>query len=1143
LLQAEVELPQGSPKVTRAPDTLSRTRTRLDANRFQALPRPGADYQVVDGLLDLNPKLFDLLQSDVDGAGLKVMNFARTLRLMTPADKQVDPVTKQERETGAPSLRNAGLMLVHINRGAMLKNSLARQKQFNTAAETIQGGGAAAPPILFAEDLVRGYRIDIWDRKTSRWRSLCERVSDYNINKGEILINVEEEGTVRLAATKTPDPTNNPNIIWLHEALVSWTGWSLCAPPPGKTIHHRRDENDPEKDHVEEVGEPEAEVPPGLRLETAFRALPGSLPRLRYGRRYWIRARVVDLAGNSLAARRKDFGPEEPEKNARVYLRYDPVSSPALALARTAPGGLEVPAEGESMERMAVRTFNDTPDKNSLPATQRARRFAVPPRTTVKEAEHHGMLDRAGVVDPAFFAMLAAKDNSLAEEKILTGGPLAAPAETGYAVMKEGDELPYLPDPLARVVAARIFDHPGISPDKIIRIPLYTAGSEWPDAAPFKIELFEDPGETPHFDEDERTLFVPLAKAERATLRLSVKPTKEALELLGVWSWLTAAQKAALEKMAMNGQHWMLTPWRNVELVHATQKPLITPEIVKHTMNRPQAATYALPNFVATCSIKSTDHLDVLAAWNEPVEQLFDPDGENRARTDHAFAVKITEPKSYAGRPDFILEGKDRVRAGGMFDDRVENKIHEFNDTRYRRIEYWFEATTKFREFMPASLLTEEVEGAPVPTDENIKVVGPKTLSWVPSSSPPPAPEVLYVVPTFGWVRSKDERKRASWRRGGGLRVYLNRPWNVSGYGEMLGVVLPSASFGGDPATEPAAQPLKNFVTQWGNDPIWSSPFVPGAAPKRSNFPLARTAADPTGSWLPGFAPPEEATQPPGPFKTTGLQHPDQLNPFDAQTRVEVAPHDLFYDKERRLWYCDIEVNWGAAYYPFIRLALARYQPVSVEGAHLSNIVLADFMSLVPDRWLNVTRTNDARTRRVSMFGSTYRDSSGHMEAELSPSMSIKLPDGTVKTLVPADVARSSRVEVRVERFNPALGDDFGWQRESAAVVRPSARPAGKRAAAASKTTLAKRRARAKELLRRREFQTLIQSGLVEQVLITPTLWEGTVTLPQPPGANARYRLAIAEYEEYLVDDERPYDPVPTKKDRRLVFIEHVELD
>jgi hypothetical protein len=42
--------------------------------------------------------------------------------------------------------------------------------------------------------------------------------------------------------------------------------------------------------------------------------------------------------------------------------------------------------------------------------------------------------------------------------------------------------------------------------------------------------------------------------------------------------------------------------------------------------------------------------------------------------------------------------------------------------------------------------------------------------------------------------------------------------------------------------------------------------------------------------------------------------------------------------------------------------------------------------------------------------------------------------------------------------------------------------------------------------------------------------------------AATRHRLVIAEYEEYLVDDDRPYDPVPTKKDRRLVYVEHVEL-
>ncbi len=1164
LLRAEVRLPSGSPEVTRTPDSSPRTRAMLDTERFQALPRTHpqtGDYNTVDGLLDLNPPTFSVVQADVDGGGLKVTNFARTLAPLQQAPvKRIDPTTKHEREIGAPALRNAGLMLVHSERGAMLKNSFERQKKYNTAAEKIQSGPQLPPPspILFAEDLVRGWRIDIWDNKTKVWHSLCRRTADYDFNKGEVVINVpEEEGSVRLAATKSPDPSNNANLIWLHEALVSWTGWSLCAPPPGKTIHHHREKDPlhPELDHTDPVGEPEAEVPPGLHLQSTFRAVPGSLPRLRYGRKYWLRARVVDLAGNSLPVTEKDFGPENPSQNASAYFRYEPVSAPALALVKPTPTTIEAPAEGESMDRMAVRTFNEVPADNIVPSAQTARRFAVPSRTSHREAEYHGKLDRNGIVDSAFFAILASQDNSLAEEKILSAGPLAqveedeeievATVETRYAVMQEGEALPYLPEPLAVEFAARIFDHPNIAPDKVIRIPVYAAGTVWPEAAPFKIELYENPGDKPHFDEDVRTLRIPLPKALRSTLRLSVKPTKAALELLGVWNWLTQAQKDKLERLVLTGQHWMLTPWRNIELVHAVQKPLITPDIQKHTIDRGLASTFALPNFVTTCSIKSTDHMDLLALWNEPDEDGKGPSGKNRARDDHAFKVKITEPKYYAGNPEYLLEGPDLVRAGGRFHNRIEEKIHEFNDTRYRRIEYRFEATTAFREFMTPALLTTEEDGKTKTTDEHIKVTGQPLRTWIPSSAPPPAPEVLYVVPTFGWVRSHDTNNKSSWRRGGGLRVYLNRPWNVSGYGEMLAVVLPPASFKQDPNIAPAAQPLKNFVTQWGNDPIWLSPFVPGAAPKRSNFPLARTAADPAGKWLPSFAPVEEADQPPGPFAVAGLAHPEILPNIAQQVRVEIAPHDIFYDEERQLWYCDIEVNWGSAYYPFMRLALARYQPVSVPGAHLSNIVLADFMALVPDRWLNVTQAGTSRTRRVSVFGPTYTDSSGHTEAESSISMSVKLLDGTTRNLEPAQVSPSSVVEVWVERFYPALGEDFGWKRESGAVVQRNTRSISNRLVIRNKATTSRQRVRAEKLFRRRDFEMLVKEKLLDKLFIIPPLWEGTVTLPLTTADNIsyRYRLAIAEYEEYLVDDTEPYDQTPSEKDRRLVFIEHVELD
>ena len=321
-----------------------------------------------------------------------------------------------------------------------------------------------------------------------------------------------------------------------------------------------------------------------------------------------------------------------------------------------------------------------------------------------------------------------------------------------------------------------------------------------------------------------------------------------------------------------------------------------------------------------------------------------------------------------------------------------------------------------------------------MPTDANIKVTGPRQVTWIPNSAPPPSPNVLYVVPAFAWRREVDEHGiLSSWRRGGGLRVYLDRGWNASGYGEMLGVVLPPKGFADDPDAAPAGAPYKKYVTLWGNDPIWDSAFVPGVAPTLANFPLARTAPDATGAWLPPSAPPDENDQRPGVFAcsslpTSGLQI--------RGGAVDVAPHDVFYDETRQLWYCDVEIATGAAYFPFIRLALARYQPTSSPGAHLSAIVLSDIIAVAPDRWINVTPASDTRTARVALFGVGYDESSGHREASKAPS-SVRIDPVTslIEMVAPAPVSGRTVVEVSLERFDPSWGEDFGWQRVDNALV------------------------------------------------------------------------------------------------------------
>jgi hypothetical protein len=1097
-LSVQVVFPAGGLNISRGTDGAPVTRTLLSSMEFQAVSDPVADFPLKGRLLDLDPARFALLQADVDGAGLKLMNFARSLSRRGDLDARVDSVTRQEDELGAPALRTAGLMLVQRQRATWLSKRFVANKKSNSALETQMLGGPSTVS-LHAEDLVRGYRIDIWDATANEWASLCRRTAHYELNDGAVVVESvpEEESTVRLAATTSADPTSNTDIISLHEALVTWSGWSLAAPPPGRAIR-------PDSSIDTTQDQSEAEVPPGLKFTSRFRAVKGSLPRLRFGRSYWIRARAVDLAGNSLDPQATDFADEQPSAHAQPFRRYEPVAGPVLGLVSQS-GTIETPGAGESMNRIAVRSFNDTPTDNVIPSAETAHRAALPPRVSAREAEQHGMLDSGGRVDTNTFAMLAHdkdldgrdKNAVLREVQLPTQGPLgSAPADTTFAVHEVGRSMTYLPDPIASNIAVRIFDHPNIDASEIITIPFYP-DSAWPQAQPFLVEAYEGGGEKPHFELSTRTLRIPLPKAVRAFVRLSAKLDDSALTTMGVFAWLDAAGQAAQRKRAQDGQHWMLTPWQVLELVHAVQRPLKVPDISHVSiLPRVQGDTHAFPVMLVQCSIASTDRLDLLAEWHEPTPSAATP--TDRKRSDAAFHVKVTDDKSYAtviggnpagGYPDHTMSGPDLLGVNALMDPSIASKAHEFHDSRYRRIEYWFDATTRFREFLPTSLLTRTGPSGPIPTDENIKVTGARSVTWIPSSMPPPAPTVLYVLPTFGWARDRDSAGNAvSRRRGGGIRIYLDQPWNISGYGEMLAVVLPPADFAGDPDTMPKDHPLRKYATLWGNDPVWGSAFVSGIAPKRTDFTLARWVPDPQGAWLPLGAPPTESDQPPGAFKVSGLRPPASA----SYLTLEVAPHDVFWDPDRQLWYCDVEVDPGGAYFPFIRLALARYQPASIDGAHLSNVVLADFMALAPERWLVVATTPDPRTVQVTVSGLGYSSSSGWQEATRTAALANAVP------------AKTSVVQIWVEYWEPRLGSDFGWQSLVSAVVTPV-------------------------------VGTVAPGGSAE------VLWNGQVTVPA--GDGRQHRLVVAEYEEYVVDGVSPYNPPPTQKGRRLVFVEHYSLD
>src|SRR5207244_4797578 len=93
---------------------------------------------------------------------------------------------------------------------------------------------------------------------------------------------------------------------------------------------------------------------------------------------------------------------------------------------------------------------------------------------------------------------------------------------------------------------------------------------------------------------------------------------------------------------------------------------------------------------------------------------------------------------------------------------------------------------------------------------------------------------------------------------------------------------------------------LRSYVTQWGNDPIWLTLPPPAQAVPREKHFLNAVNFD-HGLSL------DELPQRPG-------------------LAISVAGHEVAYDDDIKLWYCDIEIDTGHLYFSYVRIALVRYK-------------------------------------------------------------------------------------------------------------------------------------------------------------------------------------------------------------------------
>ena len=145
-------------------------------------------------------------------------------------------------------------------------------------------------------------RIEVWDDTAKGWFTLHARVSTVEVD-GLEPFEVREEGWIQGGTVQETHGVDDGKV-YVHEQLFGWSGWSLSAPHPALALEHTyegsQDPDDPERNERLAASPPRPADPP-LHVVTISRVAKGTLPRLRYGRSYALRAWAVDLAGASPA--------------------------------------------------------------------------------------------------------------------------------------------------------------------------------------------------------------------------------------------------------------------------------------------------------------------------------------------------------------------------------------------------------------------------------------------------------------------------------------------------------------------------------------------------------------------------------------------------------------------------------------------------------------------------------------------------------------------------------------------------------------------------------------------------------------------------------------------------------------------------
>lgn len=932
-------------------------------------PAKGGDPEYQHGLLNLRQRMAE----DTSVFRYAIRQVDTTNGTKALLDRAVS-IGETLRSGGA--LANGGAQLPDQHEtGIVLVDRQAPAKAY----ERLFSGGLTGPVIYFSENLVRGLRIDVAMSDAagaltvgdqSRWRTLMARGISFGIDPRFLndawvtRVSARDDGLINAAAPLMRSIAGTLSVDAPQE-VMTWTGESLA-------VGVRSDDQKCEETWVDPVTDLAIDIDYYLPDEGTPDLRPSPL---RYGRGYRLGARAVyangcgltftdarsryvsDAAGLLLGEEEADLShPAPPFK----YGRLRQIQPPEVLLPWDEPLTVDVSAPpGETIETLVIRSYG--------PSTPRARRFLVPSRLAADQAEQHGSFDDdfamnssrpRGAFRGPYRAELERERGAFPVAR--SGGwefPAQSPGTPNQGEASRGMVLvldsaaaqidqEYHPDPLCSSFQARIrlFGNTGpISPP----LTFWEKGQHPRTARPAVLDVIGAPRNSPpDFDladqaeeidrySDDGTVTVPkltvrLAPADEILLDISPlgNPAAMLAQLRGLASALPAGMgmpptMAITTLMGMGA----VAPWtaaRTLRIVHAVERPLDPPSSVKihpvvvtvvpetattgqkwssylggqsDPMNLVSQESGATTFFVGDASFhrRSTGRLRCEGSWIEhgPAGLRKDADGWT-----------YNPPRNSArlfGIDHIDADGEDQIDFA-WDGSKVRALNYAFPDGRARRLELNVIATSRFTNYYG-------------PDSERRHDIASTTVrALVPATFRPPLPSIDRILPMLRWRNRTNSRRTVyTFSRISALRIFLKPDIYASGLGEMLGLLFWTGNKPGEGLCEFEARTGKQGqnVTQWGHDPIedpLTGAAVLSSLPAPADFNGWDQSAD---SILP--APDEKAEEVAGkadysPLPVRVLGFTPVIDPGDGP-------------------YCDIEIDAGQTYEPFVRLGLARYQP------------------------------------------------------------------------------------------------------------------------------------------------------------------------------------------------------------------------